>query len=67
MTPRTFSRTIKKEKLGHLGSSVVEHLSSAWGMIPESQDRVPHWAPCMEPASPSAYVSAFLSLSLVNK
>ena len=25
-----------------------------------SQDRVPHWAPCMEPASPSACVSASL-------
>ena len=66
MTPRTFSRTIKKEKLGHLGSSVVEHLSSAQGVIPESWDRVPHQAPHIEPASPSVYVSASLSVFLSN-
>ena len=30
-------------------------------MILESQDQVPHQAPCMEPASPSACVSAPLS------
>ena len=47
---------------------MVECLSSAQGMILESWDRVPHRAPCMEPASPSAYVSASLSpLSLMNK
>ena len=36
---------------------------------PGSGDRVPHWAPCREPASPSAYVSASLSvcLSWINK
>ncbi|CAD7671587.1 unnamed protein product [Nyctereutes procyonoides] len=33
-------------------------------MILETLDRVPHWALCMEPASPSACVSASLSLSL---
>ena len=54
--------------LGHLGGSVVEHLSLAQGMIPESWDRFPHGDPCMEPASPSACVSALsLSLSLMNK
>ena len=37
---------------------------SAWDVILETQDRVPHWAPCMEPASPSACVSASLSVSL---
>ena len=42
----------------------IERLPSTQGMILESRDRVPHRAPCMEPASPSAYVSAFLSLSL---
>ena len=31
----------------------------------ESQDGVPHRAPGMEPASPSAYLS--LSLSIINK
>ena len=30
----------------------------------EFQDRVPHRAPCLEPASPSACVSASLSLSV---
>ena len=34
------------------------------GVILETWDRVPHRAPCMEPASPSACVSASLSLSL---
>ena len=45
---------------GSLGGSAVSRLPLAQGMIPESQDGVPHWAPCMEPASPSAYVSASL-------
>ena len=40
---------------------------SAQGVILESRDRVPCRAPRMEPASPSAYVSASLSLSLMNK
>ena len=35
---------------------------AAPGVILETQDRVPHRAPCLEPASPSAYISAFLSL-----
>ena len=51
----------------HLGDSVVEHLPSAQGVILESQDRVPYWAPCMEPASSSDCVSASLSGSLTNK
>ena len=38
------------------------------GMILETRDPVPHQAPCMEPASPSACVSASLSLSVsMNK
>ena len=44
--------------MGSPGGSVVEHLPLAQGMILEAQDRVPHRAPCMEPASPSAFVSA---------
>ena len=40
---------------------------SAQGVILETQDQVPRWAPCMEPASPSACVSASLSVSLMNK
>ena len=37
---------------------------SAQGMILESRDRVPYGDPCVEPASPSAWVSASLSLYL---
>ena len=37
---------------------------AAQGLILETWDRVPRRAPCMEPASPSACVSASLSLSL---
>ena len=42
---------------------------SARGLILETWDRVPRQAPCMEPASPSACVSASLSLSvtIINK
>ena len=52
---------------GYLGGSVVEHLHLVQAIILRSWDRVPHWASCREPASPSAYVSASLSLSLMNK
>ena len=40
---------------------------SAQGVILETQDQVPRRAPCVEPASPSACVSASLSVSLMNK
>ena len=40
---------------------------SAQGVILETWDRVPRRAPCMEPASPSACVSASLTGSLMNK
>ena len=46
-----YSLRSRKTFGGHLGGSVVEHLPLAQGMILESQDQVPHWAPCMEPAS----------------
>ena len=46
---------------------MVEHLPSAQGVILEFQDRVPHQADSMEPASLSAYVSASLFVSLMNK
>ena len=39
-------------------------LPSAQGVILETWDRVPHQASCMKPASPTACVSANLSLSL---
>ena len=41
---------------GSLGGSAVWCLPLAQGMILESQDPVPHRAPCMELASPSASV-----------
>ena len=37
------------------------------GVILESRDQVPYQAPCMEPASPSACVSASHCVSLMNK
>ena len=37
---------------------------AAQGVILETRDRVPRQAPCMEPASPSACVSASLSVSM---
>ena len=49
---------------GSLGGSAVWCLPSAQGLILESWDQVPRQAPSMEPASPSACVSA---LSLMNK
>ena len=47
----------------------MAQLLSAFGSAhdPGVWDRVPHWASCEEPASPSACVSASLSVSLVNK
>ena len=45
---------------GALGSSVVERLPLAQVMILGSWDRVLIWAPCKEPASLSAHVSASL-------
>ena len=50
--------------LGCLGGSLVVCLPLTQGMILESPDGVPRQASCMEPASPSDYVSAPLSLSL---
>ena len=50
-----------------LGGLVVEHLPSAQGVILKTRDGVRHRAPCTGPASPSAGVSASLSVSLTNK
>ena len=52
---------VEGESEGRLGGSAVECLPSAQDVILESWDQVPHQAPCEEPASPSAYVSASLS------
>ena len=49
---------------GSLGGAAVRRLLLAQGAILEIRDRISRWAPCMEPASPSACVSASLSLSL---
>ena len=64
---RRKGKTIRSTKKGWLGGSVVEHLPSAQGLILESQDQVPHRAPCIALASPSAYVSASLCVSVMNK
>ena len=40
---------------------------SAQGVILESRDPVPRWAPSMEPASPYAYISDSLSLSVSHE
>ena len=53
--------------MGCLGGSAVKRLPLAQGVILEFQDGVPHWAPCREPAFPSACVSASLWVSLMNK
>ena len=50
-----------------LGSSVVESLPLAQGMILESQDGVPHQAPCAESTSLSVCVSVSLSVPPMNK
>ena len=42
-------------------------LPSAQGVVLETQDQVPRRAPWLEPASPSAFVSASLSVSFLNK
>ena len=55
----------KRGGWGHLSGSVVEHLPQV--EIPGSGDRVLHQAPCRELASPSAYVSVSLCVSLMNK
>ena len=52
---------LKSEAEGYLDGSAVKPLPLAQGMILESPDRVPHWVPCMESASPSVCVSASLS------
>ena len=62
-----YPSVIKRIKLGHLGGSVIEHLPLAQVMILRSGDQVLHRAPCREPASPSAYVSASVFVSLMNK
>ena len=58
---------IKVVHVGHLGGSVVGRLPSAQVVIPETWDHVPHRAPCIEPVSPSAYVSDSLTLCVFHE
>ena len=46
--------------MGCLGGSAVGRLPLARGVTLESQDRVPHQAPCMEPASPLSEINKIL-------
>ena len=62
-----FCYSMKIQIPRQLGGSVVEHLRLAQGLSLRSWDRVSHWAPFREPASPPAYVSASLCVSLMNK
>ena len=55
----------KKANMGCLGGSVVKRLSFAQGVILGFRDGVLHQAPCEEPESPFAYVSA--SHEKINK
>ena len=60
-------KKFKKTSEGHLSGSMVGRLPLAQGTTLGSQDGVPHRAPWVEPASPSACVSASLPMSLMNK
>ena len=63
-----WGRHLRKHAIrGSLGGSAIESLPSAHGVILESRNRVPHWAPRTELSSPSAYVSVSLCVSLMNK
>ena len=59
--------SVRTNSRGSLGGSAVWRLPLAQGAILESWDRVPCRAPCVEPASPSACVSAFLSLCVSHE
>ena len=61
------SSSLKTDLVRLLGGSVVERLPSAQGVTRGSWSRISSRAPCREPASPSAWVSASLSGSLMNK
>ena len=52
---------------GPWGSSAVEQLPLAQGVTPGSWNRVPRRAPCMEPASLAACVSASLPLCVSHE
>ena len=60
--PKQIENTL--EQPGWLSSLV---LPSAQGVILGTRDRVPRQAPCVEPASPAACVSASLSVSVSHE
>ncbi|CAK7321112.1 ATP synthase subunit f, mitochondrial [Vulpes lagopus] len=62
--PKGIAGAFQKEVTGHPRWLSGLALPSAWGEILETWDQVPYQAPCTETASPSACVSASLSLSL---
>ena len=62
-TPNHATILFKSIPGGRLGGSMVECLPLGQGVTLESWDRVPHRAPCTDPASPSACVSASLCVS----
>ena len=63
------NKSLKERERGQPGWLSGLALPLAWGMILGTRDRVPRRAPSMESASPSACVSASLSLSvtIINK
>ena len=67
MTIKTKEDNYMEKAAGCLGGSAVEHLPLAHGVTPGSRNRVPIQAPSMEPASPSTYISAFLSLRVSHE
>ena len=58
LSPRSPELNETSKRGGSLGGSAVEHLPSAQGITLGPRDRVPCQAPSMEPAPPSAWVSA---------
>ena len=68
--PDVLSAALGSMKYLYIGTHyllVVEPLPLAQFVIPRSWDQVPQQASHREPASPSAYVSASLSVTLMNK
>ena len=61
-SPKILKKNKQKTKPPQWPSGLA--LPLARGLILETRDRVPRWAPCLEPASPSACVSASLSVYL---
>ena len=66
---KSFERGIPLENQGTGQPGWLSGLAppSAQGLILETRDRVPRWAPCMEPAFPSVSLSVSFSVSLMNK